>query len=155
MFWLVLFASLRIFIRGRTPFIRLWGRTCLCGRFYEYSKCKKNSRWQVGKLLGVWRVFRSKSMLHYQSNGEWWTLSGLFEISGRLIIKPLDGSLGKGIRIIENTSDKEVLKQRLQTQNILKDSLQKRLSSKTNVWLSCIKNQSIHYESILFVLMEM
>ena len=94
-------------------------------------------------------------MLHYQSNGEWWTLSGLFEISGRLIIKPLDGSFGKGIQIIENTSDKEGLKQRLQTQNILKDSLQKRLSSKTNVWLSCIKNQSIHDESILFVLMEM
>ncbi|WP_346699810.1 sugar-transfer associated ATP-grasp domain-containing protein [uncultured Alistipes sp.] len=50
-----------------------------------------------------------------QEKEEWDTLYDLFDTYGKLIIKPLDGSFGKGIQIVECTSDKKSLKQRLQT----------------------------------------
>lgn len=41
-----------------------------------------------------------------KEDGEWETLFGLFNDFGALIIKPINSSFGKGIQIIENSSNK-------------------------------------------------
>lgn len=48
--------------------------------------------------------------------GNWGSLFKLFDECDKLIIKPLDGSFGKGIQVIKNTVDKKKIQSRLLTE---------------------------------------
>ena len=70
-----------------------------------------SDKWNTYKTFN--RFFQRKAICITPSRRDWVGLYSLFDLCGKLIIKPLDGSFGKGIQIVENLTDKETLKKRL------------------------------------------